>query len=62
MVYTADELLIKTDDLRGMHEHSGHYEYRIKIRSIMNSGANGIGALLGDGAKNYDMIYLYLIL
>ena len=55
MVYTADELLIKTDDLKGMHEHSGHYEYRDRVRSIMNGGSNGIAALLGESAKNYDI-------
>tara|TARA_R100000951_G_scaffold87028_1_gene74751 strand:- start:115 stop:1857 length:1743 start_codon:yes stop_codon:yes gene_type:complete len=51
---TPDELLIKTDDLKGMHEHSGHYEYRDRVRSIMNGGSNGIAALLGNDAKNYD--------
>jgi hypothetical protein len=55
MVYTPDELLIKTDDLKGMHEHSGHYEYRDRVRSIMNGGSNGIAALLGESAKNYDI-------
>jgi len=55
MVYTPDELLIKTDDLKGMHEHSGHYEYRDRVRSIMNGGSNGISALLGESAKNYDI-------
>tara|TARA_R100000781_G_scaffold87029_4_gene53554 strand:- start:1122 stop:2873 length:1752 start_codon:yes stop_codon:yes gene_type:complete len=54
MVYTADELLIKTDDLKGMHEHSGHYEFRDRIRSIMNGGTGGISALLGQEAKNYN--------
>ena len=51
---TPDELLIKTDDLKGMHEHSGHYEYRDRVRSIMNGGSIGIAALLGNDAKNYD--------
>ena len=55
MVLTPDELLIKTDDLKGMHEHSGHYEYRDRVRSIMNGGSNGIAALLGESAKNYDI-------
>ena len=54
MVYTAEELLIKTDDLKGMHEHSGHYEFRDRIRKIMNGGSNGISALLGQEAKNYN--------
>ena len=54
MVFTADELLIKTDDLKGMHEHSGHYEFRDRIRSIMNGGTGGISALLGQEAKNYN--------
>jgi hypothetical protein len=47
----ADELLIKTDDLKGMHEQSGHFEYRDRVRSIMNGGTNGISALLGQEAK-----------
>jgi hypothetical protein len=51
----ADELLIKTDDLKGMHEQSGHFEYRDRVRSIMNGGTNGISALLGQEAKNYDV-------
>ena len=54
MVYTPDELLIKTDDLKGMHEHSGHYEYRDRVRSIMNGGSNGIAALLGE-TKSYKL-------
>ena len=51
----ADELLIKTDDLKAMHEQSGHFEYRDRVRSIMNGGTNGISALLGQEAKNYDV-------
>ena len=62
MVYTPDELLIKTDDLKGMHEHSGHYEYRDRVRSIMNGGSNGIAALLGESAKIMTLTYLSMAL
>lgn len=54
MVYSPDELLIKVDDLKGMTEHSGHYEYRDRVRNILNGGSAGIAALLGENAKNYD--------
>jgi hypothetical protein len=54
MVYSPDELLVKVDDLKGMHEYSGHYTYRNRVRNILNGGPNGVAALLGENGKNYD--------
>ena len=54
MVYSPDELLTKVDDLKGMHEYSGHFSYRSRIRNILNGGPSGVAALLGENGKNYD--------
>ena len=54
MVYNPEELLVKVDDLKGMHEYSGHFSYRHRVRNILNGGPNGVAALLGENGKNYD--------
>ena len=44
-MYTGDELFKKLEDLRGMHEHSGHWEYRDRMRDILNGGSRGVAAV-----------------
>jgi hypothetical protein len=51
---TADELFKKLEDLRGMHEHSGHWEYRDRMRDILNGGSRGVAALLGQQSNNFS--------
>ncbi len=53
-MYTGDELFKKLEDLRGMHEHSGHWEYRDRMRDILNGGSRGVAALLGQQSNNFS--------
>ena len=39
MPLNASQLAHKVDDLRGLHEHTGHWDYRTRIRKIINGGS-----------------------
>ena len=54
MPLTSDQLAHRVDDLRGLHEHTGHWEYRSRIRKIINGGSQGVAALLGSNSENYN--------
>ena len=54
MAYTADKLAHKIDDLRGLHESTGSFDYRKRIRNILNGGSQGVAALLGSNSENYN--------
>ncbi len=54
MPLTAAQLAHKVDDLRGLHEHTGHHDYRTRIRKIINGGSQGVAALLGSNSENYN--------
>ena len=54
MPLTAEQLAHKVDDLRGLHEHTGHWDYRTRVRKIINGGSQGVAALLGSNSENYN--------
>ena len=54
MPLNASQLAHKVDDLRGLHEHTGHWDYRTRIRKIINGGSQGVSALLGSNSENYN--------